>query len=154
MKKIPLTKGKFAIVDDDDYEWLSQWKWYAAKGHNTYYAKRHTTKQGSYTTIEMHTLICDAEQIDHKDGNGLNNQRNNLRPATYSQNAANRTKQINNTSGFKGVYWHKHASKWYARIQVNNKRINLGYFTNKIEAAKSYDKAASIYFGEFAKLNF
>jgi len=152
MKEIPLTQGKFALVDKEDYEYLCQWKWYACKDHNTFYAQASIYKNGKPTTIGMHRLILDAKQIDHKDGNGLNNQKENLRPCNGHQNQANR-RPTKGTSKYKGVYWNKQCNKWKSRIQFNGKRIHLGLFDSEIEAAKAYDKAAKLHFGEFARFN-
>lgn len=158
-KEIPLTQGKIAIVDAADYEWLNQWKWCAwkVKTHHTYYAIRTQRINGKNTTIRMHRLILDAkggEQADHIDGNGLNNSRDNLRIATPLQNTHNSRRPINNTSGYKGVYWHKRTGKWMARININNKRKHLGLFTSPEEAAKAYDTAALELHGAFARTNF
>ena len=92
--------------------------------------------------------------VDHLDGDGLNNQRSNLRVCTDSQNGANRGKQKNNKSGYKGVHWNKKTKKWAAQIQYHKKVLNLGYYSDIIEAAKAYDKKALELFGEFARLNF
>ena len=148
MQKIPLTKGKEALVDDQDYDYLMQWKWHAAKGVK--YAGRNRS-------IYMHQVIAERmgfETIaDHIDGNGLDNRRENLRPATNQLNQANRGPQVNNTSGFKGVYYDKARDKWRAQIMVHQKQHNLGRFDDKVEAARVYNKAAKKHFGEFAWLN-
>lgn len=149
MKQIQLTNGKMALVDDEDYENINKHEWYAIKGRYTYYAVR-TSKH-----IRMHSTILGInEEIDHKDGNGLNNQKDNLRRSSQQQNMCNRKKFINSTSKYKGVYWNKNLKKWQVQIRVMKKAIYLGLFENEIEAAKSYDNAAIIHFGEFAKLNF
>lgn len=155
MKQIPLTQGLFAMVDDDMFDCLSGIKWYARKSRNTFYAeanaKNHHKNGG---TIRMHHLILNPPNgvfIDHKNGNGLDNQRSNLRFATASQNQCNRGKQKNSTSGFKGV--HKDKDRWRSEIKINRKMKNLGRFKNPEEAAKAYDKAAKRYHGEFAYSN-
>ena len=160
MKRIKLTQGKFALVSDIDYTYLNQWKWYAHKDHNTYYAVRCVRDGLKFTTIQMHKVILIRighkyfKGTDHKDRDGLNNQRRNLRPATHTQNGQNRTiKQTNNTSGYRGVNWSKSNVAWQTRIQFNGRRIHVGYFTNKIEAAKEYNRVAEKYFGKFARLN-
>lgn len=158
MREIELTQGKVAVVSDQYFEWLNQWNWSAIKYRDTWYAKRNIgTWPVSNKTILMHREITNAlggMQVDHIDGNGLNNQLHNLRLATDSQNKANRGKQRNNKSGYKGVSWDSRARKWNAQIQVNRRCVHLGYFTDPIEAARAYDAAAPEYFGEFARLNF
>ena len=153
MRYIELTKDKFAIVDDADFEWLSQWKWYAHASYRKYYAARRD-KNGQF--IYMHRLITDAPnnlQIDHKNGNGLDNSRSNLRICTRSQNQANKIQTNQKSSIYKGVTWYKNYSKWMAQIHVQGKRKFIGYFSTEMEAAKAYDLKAKELFGEFAKLN-
>lgn len=155
MKEIELTQGKVALVDDKDYEYLSQWKWRAMKKQNTWYAVR--TTYNPTRVILMHREIMNApndKQVDHINRNGCDNRRKNLRLCTNQQNGANRGAQKNNTSGYKGVYWHKTKSKWNAKIKVSGKKIHLGYYQSVKDAAKAYDKAADEFFGEFAYLNF
>lgn len=101
----------------------------------------------------MHKFLTDWPKTDHIDGNGLNNQRRNLRPCTTAQNAANQTQQKGRSSLYKGVSWRKGRNKWRAGIKVNGKQINLGDFTNETEAALAYNKAAAEHFKEFARLN-
>lgn len=155
MKQIPLTQGKFAIVDDEDYEWLMQWKWYAAKGTYTYYAARGFPKR-----ILMHRQILglikgDGKESDHKDHNGLNNRKINLRSCTKSENQHNQNIIRKKTSSkYKGVCWHKSHQKWTAQIVINNKHFCLGLFNNETKAAKAYDKKAKKLFGEFVLTNF
>lgn len=155
MKEIQLTQGKFAQVSDHRFEYLSQWKWQAhkVKGYDKWYVTRTEDRK----EIRMHRFIMNAPQdmdVDHKDNNGLNNQDENLRICTESQNLANQGKQKHNTSGYKGVAWHKGNKMWQANITVNMKQISLGYSKDPIEAAKIYDNAAKKYYGEFARLNF
>ena len=157
MKEIQLTKGKVALVDDEDFEYLNQFKWQANKIRNTFYANRnfriYKNKQGK---IYMHRLILKAKKeyvIDHIDGDTLNNQKKNLRICTHSENMRNSKIPINNTSGYKGVSYIKRDKKWEAYITFNNKLLNLGTFTDPINAAKAYNAAAVKYHGKFAKLN-
>lgn len=117
----------------------------------TYYAKAGQHSGGDQ--VYMHTLIAGAAQTDHIDGNGLNNRRDNLRAASASQNGANRRVQVNNTSGYCGVYWRKDGQKWCAKIEVEQRSIHLGYFTDKHDAARAYNAAATKNFGDFARLN-
>lgn len=156
VKEIQLTQGKVALVDDADYEWLNQWKWHAEKKHGIWYAKRSLYTNGKQINIKMHSLILGTPkgmQSDHKDGDGLNNQRYNLRVCTYAENQHNRAIRIDSKSSvFKGVSHYKYG--WRVSIKVNYKSINVGYFKDETEAAKAYDQAAIKYFGEFANLNF
>lgn len=159
MVEINLTQEKSALVDDGDFEYLNQWKWYASKSKRTFYAKRNLYINGKYTTIKMHRELLrlkkeDKIQVDHKDGNGLNNQKNNLRICTQNENQHNSRKRYDNTSEYKGVSWHKRDKKWFAQICFQNKNLFLGYFNDKTEAALSYDKKARELFGEFSKTNF
>ena len=158
-KKIQLTQGKFAIVDDADYKWLNQWKWCAVKIGNTFYAVRNTPcKNGKRRMIWMHReILClpfgDSRICDHQDRNGLNNQRGNLRMATCAQNLRN-SKSRKGTSQFKGVSWYRDRAKWHAKIYVNGQQTNLGFFNSEVKAARRYDEAAKMFFGEFAYINF
>lgn len=148
---IPLTKGYFAIVDDEDFERVSQYKWYAHIGESSGpYARQ-------YPIGQMHRLILDAPPhlyVDHIDGNGLNNRRSNLRLCTKGQNAANSILPSTNRSGFRGVWLHRPLQKWRAGIRFQGRNISLGCFDDPIEAARAYDAKALELFGEFARLNF
>jgi len=150
MKRIPLTQGKEAHVDDQDYEHLIPWHWVPAV-HGKYVVRT----GGHYMHTEVARLMGFPPELipDHKNENGLDNQRENLRPATKSQNMMNRGLDRNNKSGFKGVCWYKARGKWICYITVMNRRLHLGYFDDKIEAAKAYNAAAKKHFGEFAWLN-
>ncbi len=154
MKKIKLTQGKYTLVDNDDYEMLNMHKWYVKKGENTFYAVRSIfLKNGKQTTLRMHRLLIDAPnglEVDHEDGNGLNNQKSNIRLATRSQNRMNRPKQSRNTSGFKGVSWDKTHKVWMAYITLNSVQKNLGYFKSKQEAYQVRREASIEYHKEFA----
>ena len=158
MKNIPLTQGKFAIVDDDSFEYLSQWKWCAIKSSKRFYAIRSVYRPYRYPLmVIMHRLILGVKdrktQVDHIDRNGLHNWKGNLRIATHSENRRNEGLRDINSSGLKGVGWHKRIGKWQARLGFEYGRIHLGYFDDKWDAAKAYNEAASEHFGEFAWLN-
>lgn len=152
-RRIPLTRGQFAIVDSEDYPQLSKFIWFAESAHNTYYAVR---KQNG-KSIKRHRHITNAPPdlvVDHIDHNGLNNQKTNLRLCTFAQNAKNIKSAAKKTSIYKGVHWHKNQKKWAAQITCDKKAHHLGYFKNQIQAAKAYDNAAKKLHKEFASLNF
>lgn len=157
-KRIPLTQGKFAIVDADKFEYLNQWKWQAVKKFNIWYAQRSTAMvNGHRETVYMHQEILktpNGMETDHRDGNGLNNQVNNIRICTPSQNQHNQKPQIGKSSRYKGVGWNKSDKRWQSRIKINGKTKHIGNYKDEIEAARAYDKKALEIFGEFAYLNF
>jgi hypothetical protein len=155
MKEIPLTQGFKTQIDDEDYEWLIQFKWFASKERNVYYCNTH--ERGTDRILRMARLIMNAPKgyiVDHIDNNGLNNQRSNLRLCTPIQNSRNRRKSTSKTSKYKGVCWDKYKKMWFCCIMLNRKQIRLGYFEAEISAALTYDEAAKKYHGEFANLNF
>lgn len=146
-KMIPLPQGKFSKVDDSDYETQFGHTWYLNNG----YAVRY--KNGKY--IYLHREIAKTPKgscTDHINRDRLDNRRVNLRVCNKSQNAQN-ARSWNKTSGYRGVTWHKKNRKWVSQIKVNGKPIYLGSYTNSIEAARAYDKAAKEHFGECAYLN-
>ena len=143
MKRIKLTKGKVVLVDDEDFDFLNQWKW---KYHKDNYAVR-TIYGGKQ--LYMHRVINNTPRTiltDHIDRNGLNNQRNNLRNVTYSQNAMNTGLYKHNTSGYKGVIWNKQKNKWQAQIQVFRKVIHLGFYINIKDAAIAREEGEKKYY--------
>lgn len=159
MKLIALTKGYSAMVDDADFEWLNQWKWYAYVGKYTVYAVRNTRSDDGKTRVtqKMHRLIMGVNdpkiEIDHKFHNGLDNQRANLRISTKSQNQRNRRLATNNASGYKGVSWHKGIGKFVANYKPEGQQIYMGAFDCPVEAARHYNKAAKDHGEGFEHLN-
>ena len=148
MKEIQLTQNKVALVDDCDFDFINQFKWYANKlGAKSWYAIRGSDK------VPMHKLILPGGMVDHRDRDGLNNQRGNLRYATKAQNAANSVITGNFSSKYRGVYKLKTCKRWEAYIHLDNKKKSLGLFKTEIEAALAYNNAAKEYFGEFANPN-
>lgn len=153
MKEIPLSKGYVAIVDDEDYERVSKYKWCAVKTKNFVYAVRSYER---HKLIYMHRFILnisDNKDTDHRDGDGLNNRRLNIRASTRSQNNCNRRKPRSNTSGYKGVSWNKKADKWKVTIGLHKQSIHLGMFANLKDASQAYIKVAKKYHGEFARIS-
>ena len=157
MKTLPLTKGYVALVDDSDYDQVSQFKWVAMVHKRNVYACRSVTNDGKSTTQYLHRVVMGvtdpAIEIDHKDHNGLNCQRENLRHSTKISNAQNRRKRNGTSSMFKGVHFVNDKAKWKAEIFADRKRMFLGYHDSPIDAAVAYNSAANAHFGEFACLN-
>ena len=153
MREIPLTRGMVSIVDDSDYDMLiASGSWCAHPGGNTFYAWRGWSRGGKPSGTLMHTFLTGWSFTDHRNGDGLDNRRVNLRPATHAQNMMNRGMPRNNTSGYKGVYSER--GMWLAKLQFNKRGIRLGLFADRLDAARAYDAAAHRYFGEFARPNF
>lgn len=157
-KKIKLTQGKVAIVDAEDFDWLNQWKWYSHSSKGKTYAVRNTPRHGGgQSSVRMHREIMKSlkgADTDHIDGNTLNNSKKNLRVCSHRENCRNKVWHTKNSSGYKGVTWHKKEKKWRAQICVNYKKIVLGRFSKVKEAALAYDAAAKKFFGEYALTNF
>lgn len=145
MKKIPLTKGYEAIVDDDDYEAISKHKWYALTpgGKYTQYACRTKKVDGKKKTFWMHRVINKTPDnliTDHINNNGLDNRKCNLRSVTYQDNIANSRQHKTWSSKYRGVAWHSEGKCWRAYIHINNKYVHLGLFATELEAKEAYDK--------------
>lgn len=155
MKEIPLSQEQVALIDDDDFDRVSHYNWCAIKRAHTFYASRKIKNtKGNWSSQMLHIFIMGEPYIDHIDGNGLNNQKENLRKATPTQNRRNtRRRTIGYTSKYKGVYWNKNENKWRVAIYVNYKSKHLGYFLSELDAAKAYDKAAIELFSDFALTN-
>lgn len=161
MKQINLTRGKIAIVDDEDYPEISKYKWHVRPDStrtNCWYAARRIVIGNKITSISMHRALLNPPSsliVDHIDGNGLNNTRENLRliPPNSFKNIANSRLRKDSRSGFKGVTWHSQGRKWRAGIQSNKKYKSLGLFSDPMNAARAYDSAAVLEYGEFACTN-
>jgi hypothetical protein len=163
MKEIIATNGMIIKVDDSDFEYLNQWQWYASKGKNknTFYAKRSDysdyKKEGRLRTVCMHREILQLKVssilVDHRDGDGLNNQRNNLRAATPSRNAVNSVSRKGASSKYLGVSYHKQNRNWRAIVKKDYKNNHIGCFKTQEEAALAYNLKAIELFGEYARLN-
>jgi hypothetical protein len=164
--KITTKNGYTFSIDDEDYEKIRLYTWSGITGGKKLknggigtiqkYIVTCIKIEGKWKTVHLHRLILNASpkiDVDHKDGNGLNNHKQNLRLCSPSQNTANGVKHCNNTSGFKGVSWHKGKRKWEAQIQTGHKTKFLGRFDSPQKAALAYNIAAISTFGEFARLN-
>ena len=152
-KEIPLTQGKFALVDDDMYDELNRPKWFAYKHGRTFYARRNIRNNGKQVTIQMHRQVLglipgDGKECDHISRNGLDNRRENLRIASHTTNTRNRRKRVDNSSGHNGVYWNTQTNKWRAQIEVDDKRIHLGYHDELADAVESRKQGEIKYWGQ------
>lgn len=158
MKVIALTQGQVATVDDCDYAWLSQWKWYARwkPEMGSFYATRNGIHQGKRVSIQMHREVMGLKykepiEVDHVDpGKTLDNRRSNLRLSTREGNNRNTRTRKNNRCGLKGVCWDSRKRKWMAQIYCG-KKIHLGGFSTAKDAHEAYREAAKLYHGEFAR---
>jgi AP2-like factor (euAP2 lineage) len=156
MKEIKLGKsGCVAIIDDEDYELVMCFKWHCKHDKNTKYAYRKESKSKNIKKIYLHSFVMDSNtELDHKDRNGLNCQKSNLRTCTHQENSRNRSSFKNSSSKYKGVSYYKIRNKYVANIWVDNKSIFLGIYKCELDAALAYDLAAYKYFGDFAFFNF
>ncbi len=158
MKKIKLTQNKYTLVDDSDFKILNQYKWHLHFDRYNYYAIRNipaSQNNGIRSVISIHISLLGrkkGKEIDHIDGDGLNNQRKNLRWSSHSQNLRNRDIQLNNKSGFTGVSLHK-CGKWRACCYLNKKQYHLGLFDDIIKAANAYKKFVKKHYKEFRRSN-
>ena len=155
MKEIELANGEIAIIDEEDWLLVAQYKWRLLEKRYTKYAQANIKKNGKWRTMRMHRLIMNCPrniQIDHIDHDGLNNRKSNLRFATNQQNNFNR-KGYDTSSKYKGVTWRTKLKKWEAQIQTKGKSKYLGYYANENDAARAYNKMAVQVFGEYAYVN-
>lgn len=153
MIEIPLTRGLVAVIDDDDVELVQPYSWRALKGRHTHYAMRGSADRDA-APLYMHSVISGYRLTDHINGNGLDNRRANLRPATETQNLANQRKRGGGSSQFKGVTWDRDRNLWLAQIQVGGRNRSLGRHRSEEDAARAYDDAARDAFGQYAAINF
>jgi len=156
MKFIELTQNQVAIVDDDDFEDLNKYSWSAACDFKLWYARR-AGLTSKHSVIRMHRQIMGVTNpkifVDHKNGNSLDNRKENLRLCSSQQNNRNTRKKSSASSIFKGVSWHKGKNKWQANIRYNKILLYLGSFSNETQAALAYNRAAIELFKEFACIN-
>lgn len=148
---IPLTQGRVAIVDPEDFPAISSCKWRHAQGYAVRSIPDGAKRQ---RTVQMHRVLIgtpDGLDTDHKNGDGLDNRRRNLRPATRTQNMRNAAKYACNGSGYKGVSFRRDTGGWRARIRVNGKLIDLGTHETLEDAHNAYSKSAELFYGEFAR---
>lgn len=154
-RRIKLTRGRYAIVDVEDFERLNQYKWQWSRCG---YAKRSVYKSGKQADTYMHTVVCPVPAgmvTDHANRNKLDNRKANLRPATRRQNVWNcSSKTENEKTRYHGISWRKDIKRWRVRLTISGRRQAFGCYTDEVEAAKAYDRLAKQYRGEFAVLNF
>lgn len=151
---VPLTRGYEAIIDVSDVSLIDNFNWCVQKSARSVYAVRSERRNGKQRTIFMHRVIMgepDGLQVDHEDGNGLNNRRKNLRRATVSQNQQNSRVRLNNKTGFKGVTYHKQNDRYRATIKAHGKQVSLGCYSTPEEAHLAYQKASIKYYGRFGR---
>lgn len=148
MKQIPLTQGKITLVDDDIYAAIGHFKWYALKSRNTWYAVRNFVKDnGKQSKLYLHHCVIglplDNNEVDHKDGDGLNNQNYNLRIVSGRFNSSNRHdfRSGSKSSQYSGVTWFATRNKWKAALQIKGRNKHLGYFDNEQDASAAYQTA-------------
>jgi len=158
MKLIQLSQGKFATIDDEDFEKISKHKWFVKKSCSTFYAVTNIPLgNGKKTIMRMHRYLLGVYdpkiKVDHKNLDGLCNEKSNLRLCTNAENTRNRRASKSSKSGIKGVSWSKSNNGWHARVTYNGKEIYLGTFNCRFEASNAYDKKCVELFGEFARPN-
>lgn len=150
---------KEIIIDVEDWDKVKQYRWFCdcKNGGKTFYVRANKWSRNKRKNVYLHRLILgsdnSANDIDHKNGNACDNRKENLRECLHSENMGNQKFRVNNTSGFKGVFWHGLTRKWKAQIKVDYKSIHIGLFKTKEDAARAYNNAARQYYGKFACIN-
>jgi hypothetical protein len=153
---VPLTKGCEAAIDIADIPRVEAWSWTALEGRHTTYARRAVLVGSGYRTVYLHCAIWGETlglEIDHIDGNGLNNQRSNLRLATHSENMRNQRLSRNSSSGLKGASWSKSNQRWQAQITIERKHCHLGFYDTPEEAHEAYARASVELHGQFGRVS-
>jgi hypothetical protein len=152
--EVPLSRGLVAVIDDEDADAvLAHGKWHTHSGRRTFYAARNVRRDdGSRTLLLLHTFLTGWSRVDHRNGDGLDNRRVNLRPTSVAGNQRNQSRRVNNASGYKGVV--ATGNRWRAEITCNYEARHLGLFLDPISAARAYDAAARELHGAFARTNF
>ena len=160
MKKIPLTRGLFATVDDDDYDALMKQKWRAVASNHTFYALGSTSRKDSpeyrQHALFMHRVVNKTPEgfyTDHINGDGLDNRKCNLRTCSPQENNRNRRAKKGSKSKFKGIVWRPKIKRWEAKAVIDKKYYYLGSFVNEIDAANAYNEFVRNNFGEFCYKN-
>lgn len=161
MKEIQLNHGIIALVDDEDFDRVNQFKWYGYKNGRTTYCIRNIRINGKRSSQSLHHFILNIQnaklnkiEVDHISGNGLDNQKHNLRVCSHSENMMNQRSKKNGSSKFVGVSWNKRDNNFQSEIRYNGIRYYLGTYKSEIDAARAHDNKAKELFGEFANLNF
>lgn len=156
--RMTLTQGQSTLIDDADVDLVSQHRWYAAKTRRGWRVTTNTkNSEGKQRNLLLHRFLMEPEKglvVDHLNHDALDNRRSNMRVCTYSQNAMNQRSARKSSSKYLGVSWDKGAKKWKASILIQGKKKNLGRFKEEDDAARAFDTAARLHFGEYANPNF
>ena len=153
VREVPVSGGRTALIDEADYESIQHWKWSSCRKRHTFAVYRAVLEQGKSRRIYLSRFIMQAPSglfVDHENGDGLDNRRDNLRLCTHTENNRHRCRpQSTNTSGHRGVFWERGAKKWRAQLSVNNRNVHLGMFLTVEDAGNAYRQAAVSRYGEF-----
>ena len=153
-RAVELTRGYVALVDEQDYERVAEYRWSVNRQSTVTYAKTRINGRTAYLHRFILGITDPRVHVDHRDHDGLNNRRSNLRVCSHSENHCNERKRRYASSRYKGVSWSRQYGKWRASIEVTGRYVHLGRFTSELDAALAYDIAARTHFGEFACCNF